>query len=334
MAAGGREAEAAAAGWRRGGDITVPPTEKLASDAYAQKVGELKLVPVVKPIFDADHEKGAIVRVDPEPGTKAEAGATVKMFASAGFPNLAFDNDKDILLVNAARGDELPAIAKGPQDEGDPTWSFDGSAVAYTSDGQVFLKQIDKKDASPVPLTKEGERFTDLAWAPTADINNIAMLKRDGGTTLADTKTSLCFERVTADGGTPNCKDPSDFVLGRKINWSPDGKTLLVFGASRDATKFGMVGLRVREAVLHEPGRLGVQGLRHRYVAERPRRARRGVLARRRQAARRRQPGQERPAGAVPDDAGRPAARQREGPQRGCVQGDLAAGRPGPRDRA
>jgi hypothetical protein len=105
----------------------------------------------------------------------------------------------------------------------------------------------------PIPLTKEGETFTDLAWAPTTDINNIAMLKRDGGTTLADTKTSLCFERVTSDGGTPNCKDPSDVVLGRKINWSVDGKTLLVFGASRDATKFGMVGYESKKPFSTNP---------------------------------------------------------------------------------
>jgi hypothetical protein len=117
----------------------------------------------------------------------------------------------------------------------------------------VFLKQVDKKDAVPIPLTKEGERFTDLAWAPTTDINNIAMLKRDGGTTLADAKTSLCFERVTSDGGTPNCKDPSDVVLGRKINWSADGKTLLVFGASHDASKFGMVGYESKKPFSTNP---------------------------------------------------------------------------------
>jgi dipeptidyl aminopeptidase/acylaminoacyl peptidase len=79
------------------------------------------------------------------------------------------------------------------------------------------------------------------------------MLKRDGGETLADVKTSLCFEKVTVDGGTPNCKDPSDFVLGRKINWSQDGKTLLVFGASRDATKFGMVGYESKKPFSTDP---------------------------------------------------------------------------------
>ena len=37
------------------------------------------------------------------------------------------------------------------------------------------------------------------------------------------------------------CKDTSENVLGRKINWRPDGKELLVFGAKPDGSELGMI---------------------------------------------------------------------------------------------
>ena len=154
-----------------------------------------RLVPKVKTVFD-ESEKGTVFRVDPEPGTEVEAGTPVTLFVSGGFPELAYDNDKDILLVNAATSKPLDPIAKGPQDEHDPAWSADGSAIAYTSDGQVFLSNREKPDESPLELTKKGETFSDLAWAPTAKANVLAMAKK------ADGKSDLCLGKVDADGMT------------------------------------------------------------------------------------------------------------------------------------
>ena len=36
----------------------------------------------------------------------------------------------------------MPAVAKTAALEKDPTWSFDGTSVAYVSDGRVFLKNM------------------------------------------------------------------------------------------------------------------------------------------------------------------------------------------------
>ena len=69
-------------------------------------------MPEVEKIY-AEADKGALFRVSPAPGKEVEAGTTVKMFVSLGFPALAYDNEKDVLLVNGSDGSTLEAIADG-----------------------------------------------------------------------------------------------------------------------------------------------------------------------------------------------------------------------------
>jgi beta-lactam-binding protein with PASTA domain len=235
------------AGGGGGGALKVPAIEGAAQDVYAQKTADLALVPKVKRAFD-ESERDTVFRVDPKPGTEVEPGSTVTLFVSAGFPQLAYDNDKDILLVNAADAKKLDPIAKGPQDERDPAWSPDGSAVAFTSDGQVFLSNRERPDESPQPLTKEGERFTDLAWAPTTEANVLALAKQ------ADGKSDLCFGAIDADGMQTSCKEEPETTIERKINWAPDGKSILAWGFNDGTTEFGMVQWKTRKPFSSDPG--------------------------------------------------------------------------------
>ena len=62
--------------------------------------------------FD-DSKAGTLFATDPPGGTKVKAGDKVKLLVSAGFPQLAFDDDKNIRLVNGANGDQFDPIAKG-----------------------------------------------------------------------------------------------------------------------------------------------------------------------------------------------------------------------------
>ena len=50
------------------------------------------------------------------------------------------------MLVNGANGKPLPAVAKGSTEETDPTWSADGTQIAFLSNRRLFLKDLTKPD--------------------------------------------------------------------------------------------------------------------------------------------------------------------------------------------
>jgi beta-lactam-binding protein with PASTA domain len=222
-------------------DIIVPAIAGQELDAFAQAISKQKLVPQVVKKFD-NSPKGTLFATDPPGGTKVKAGSNVKLLVSAGFPQLAFDDDKDVLLISGANGEKLDPIAKGSQAEKDPTWSFAGDRVAFQSEGQVFLKDPAKPDDAAIPLTPQGDFFKDLAWAPTGNANVLAMIRvPDKGL------RELCLGQITKDGMTPACMaGPKDVMMDSSVNWAPDGRSILVFGFKVDATgqptgAFGMM---------------------------------------------------------------------------------------------
>ena len=78
-------------------------------------------------------KKGTLIRTEPPAGTKLEAGDKVKIVVSGGFPELTYDDGKNILLANGANGKRFPAVAKGPTEDTDPTFSADGTKIAYVA---------------------------------------------------------------------------------------------------------------------------------------------------------------------------------------------------------
>ena len=116
-AKGGAAGGAAAGGGGGGGggakDIVIPAIDGAKVDDFAAKLADDELVPQTKRVFDAS-PIGTLFATEPPGGTKAAAGDKVTLLVSAGFPQLAFDDDKNIQLVNGATGKKLDPIAKSP----------------------------------------------------------------------------------------------------------------------------------------------------------------------------------------------------------------------------
>jgi len=245
--AGGAGGGGAAGGGGGGGakDIVVPAVAGAKLDAFAQTLADDELVPQTERVFDAA-PAGTLFATEPPGGTKVAAGDKVTLLVSAGFPQLAFDDDKNIQLVNGATGKKLDPIAKGPSREKDPTWSPDGARVAYVGGRRVFLKNMERPDAPAIALTSDSDQFSDLSWAATADVNLIAMARTKGE------DTDLCIGQLTGDGLTPRCIAEPKFQIGRSIHWAPDGKTIVAFGL-KEQGEFGMFRWRSRKAFSPDP---------------------------------------------------------------------------------
>jgi dipeptidyl aminopeptidase/acylaminoacyl peptidase len=240
-AAGGAGGGAGGGGGGGGGekDIVIPAIAGASVEDFAQKLADDELVPQTKRVFN-DAPAGTLFETQPPGGTKAAAGDKVTLFVSGGSPQLAFDDNKNIQLVDSASGKKLDPIAKSPSLEKDPTFNPDASRVAYVSADRVFLKNLEKPDANAIPLTPEGDKYRDLAWAPTADVNLLAMARVKGD------DSDLCLGQITGDGMKPSCIIEPKFEVGRSINWSPDGKTIIALGV-RELGEFGIFRWRSKK---------------------------------------------------------------------------------------
>jgi beta-lactam-binding protein with PASTA domain len=215
------------------------PAPALATGATAAAVAAAAakhgIVPVTVSAFDAA-KKGTVFGESPVAGTPLEAGQKLTLFVSAGFPQLAFDNGKDIELVDGFNGKKLPSPAKGPQEAKDPTWSPDATRLIYSGDERLFLKDLTKAKEPAIPITAPTDKFTDPAWAPTGDANVIAMAG-----VISDTEQDLCLGRLNGTGMTVKCKSQPGLKIGKAIHWGTNGKSIIAFGQTPDASKQGIV---------------------------------------------------------------------------------------------
>ena len=211
-------------------------------DVYAKKSADLGIVPVKATEFN-DAPPGTLFATDPPGGTKVANGAKVKLLVSSGQPQVIFTNEKDILRVNGATTKKLDPIASGPQDETNPTWSADGTHVAYVAGGRILLKDITKKNAAAVPLTPAGDDDSNLAWAPTADVNVLAFSRFNG-----QRRRSLPRKDHARRDWTPSCISDPAFSITRVIHWAPNGRTILAFAGKNDGSgTFGIVRWRIKK---------------------------------------------------------------------------------------
>ncbi|HVL97396.1 MAG TPA: PASTA domain-containing protein, partial [Solirubrobacteraceae bacterium] len=197
--------------------------------------------------FSDTAKPGALFGTDPPGGTKVAAGSAVKLLVSAGFPQIAYDDGKNVLLVNGADGKRLETIAKSPKIEKEPSFNLTGSALAFVSaskpppgsldspDGALMLSNRAKPDEAPVALTPDGEKWRVPAFAPTE--GNVLAAIRFGGEGKRD--GDLCIGEVDGGGYAVDCIADPKISIKRVVRWAPDGKALYAFGDT--ARHFGIV---------------------------------------------------------------------------------------------
>ena len=231
-----------------GGDgaVTIPPIAGADPEVYAQTVADLGLLPETE-VVSARPPAGTLFATRPRPGRSVATRTKIRLLVSAGPPLLAYDDDEDVRLVDELTRKEL-TVARTPGTDKDPALSPDGTRIAYQSDGQLFLTDRSRPGDAPDPITPAGEHYSDLAFAPTPreDILAVLRLRPDGG-------KELCFTRLAADEA-PRCADaPTGIRLDRKINWSPDGRSILVYGRDPLTNQLGMVLYTSRRAFSPAP---------------------------------------------------------------------------------
>ena len=106
-----------------------------------------------------------------------------------------------------------------------------------------MLKDLTKKNAAAVALSPAGREFADLAWAPTADRNVIAMdeVSRDDQGFVTD--TDLCLGDIKSDGMEISCLKEPSFAVTRHLHWAPDGRSLLGVGLKTPLGQTGIFGM-------------------------------------------------------------------------------------------
>jgi beta-lactam-binding protein with PASTA domain len=250
--AGGGAGGGGGGGGGGAGEAVVPAVEGAEIDAYAQKAADETLVPSPQREF-SDQPVGTVFATDPPAGTKVAEGAALKVFVSAGFPELVFDDGDDVLRVNGANGKKLDPIAKGPNREKDPTFSADGTRVAFVGGRRIFLANLAKPDATPVALTSDLDEFTDPSWAPIPDVNVLAMAQVKGN------DRDLCLGQITKDGMTPKCIADPKITVGRAIHWAPNGRSIIAFGVLNNnlSDTFGIVRWRTKKPFSADPADWG-----------------------------------------------------------------------------
>jgi hypothetical protein len=68
-----------------------------------------------------------------------------------------------------------------------------------------------------------------------------------------DTASDLCFGAIDAQGMETRCKEEPETVIERKINWAPDGKSILAWGFNPETRQFGMVQWKTKQPFSSNP---------------------------------------------------------------------------------
>lgn len=175
---------------------------------------------------------GKLLSTIPAAGSKMANGGVVTLVISAGFPEIAVAKGSSILTLSGVTGKILAKVVSGPQAASEPSWSTQGTDIAYVSAGRIMITAA-QGPSGPKALTGAGSTFMLPTFPATSTAPDVlaAISRASGG---AD---ELCLLAVAHP--RPSCLRAQGWTLGNEITWSPDGTELLV-GASKSP---GTVGL-------------------------------------------------------------------------------------------
>jgi beta-lactam-binding protein with PASTA domain len=225
-----------------GKKIALPPLAGVTAAAAAQQLNQLGLSPKIVRQFSSV-PAGQLIATAPSSGSSLAAGATVTLIASAGYPDISYDDGSQVHVVDGASGKPAGTSPTGSR-TGEATWSPDGTELVYvqgmaTDSGQLMLSEPNEQSAKPVALTSPASNVRDPAFAPNGQV--LAFIDRSQGF------GRLCFGTVSTSAplSTNNCTSMAGYDLGGQISWSPDGKAILVFGSVRgNINEFGLIEFR------------------------------------------------------------------------------------------
>jgi beta-lactam-binding protein with PASTA domain len=223
------------------------PARRGTPTTYAAALAERGLVPKIIRIVRPGRA-GRLVGVTPAPGTIVDPGTGVRLMVTAGVPALAYDTGTSVQITDTVKGRVVADASPSGRKAVEPAWSTGGSSLVYRVDRRLVLTKAGLSDNGRVlydgPVT-----YTTPVYAPAAPGTLLALIRRK------ENDGDLCFARVGRKRLKPACIADKGWDLGRQISWSPDGRSLLVFGVQRGKrSRFGLLRYRSARAFSGRPG--------------------------------------------------------------------------------
>ena len=178
------------------------------------------LVPRVARAIDVE-PAGTVLSATPSRGA-LPPGAKVELRVSAGFPQVAYDDGRQILLADGRDGSATRRLRlAGGGSQTQPAWTPDGRRLAYRSGddetGRIWLTAAAADPRGGRPLTDGGHDDRRPAVSPDGTLVAFARGSSRGAT------HRICVVRLA--GSAVHCASAAA-GLSRPV-WSPDGSALL-----------------------------------------------------------------------------------------------------------